>query len=167
MISAETVTQTWQRMAAFPPRQVPQFIEQMKNEQPVILAYLLAESERPPFNTHEGQLVFYLGLVVWQIMKQSPRPLRKVTHKKLRRVEQTNADLLDMLASDTDADFFSATQRMLETYPEPKVFEYIVQAIMDEDEYDPDDPPIREEYRGLAFLHLKVVLDAFISRLAR
>ena len=55
---------------------------------------------------------------------------------------------------------------MIATYPEPEVLRYIVEAIMEEEDYDPDDPPIRDEYRGLAFAHLKTVLDAFISSLA-
>jgi len=56
---------------------------------------------------------------------------------------------------------------MIATYPEPEVLRYIVEAIMEEEEdYDPDDPPIRDEYRGLAFAHLKTVLDALTSSLA-
>jgi hypothetical protein len=37
---------------------------------------------------------------------------------------------------------------------------------MEEEDYDPDDLPIRDEYRGLAFVYLKTVLDAFIGSLA-
>ena len=65
---------------------------------------------------------------------------------------------------DTDADFVSATQSMLEKYPEPEVFRYVVEAIMEKDD-DPADPPLRDESRGLAFLYLKIVLDAFVSSL--
>jgi hypothetical protein len=32
---------------------------------------------------------------------------------------------------------------------------------------DPDDPSIREECIGLAFIHLKTLLDAFVASLAR
>jgi hypothetical protein len=167
MISAEVVTQTWQRMSATPEDQALPLVEQMGQEQPVILAYLMATSEQPPFDAHEGQIVFDVGLVIWQIMRQSPKPLRKVTRKKLEQAEQANEQFLDLLSSDTDADFLSATQTMLETYPEPEVFRYLVEAIMEEEEYDPDDPPLRDENRGLAFIYLKAVLDAFISSLSR
>ena len=166
MISAEIVTQTWQRMSQTPVSSTPQMVEEMKEEQPVLLAFLLA-LEDFPFNRHERELIFYVGMVVWQIMKQSERPLHKVTRKKLGDAEEANYDFLELLTSDTEADFVSATRTMLEQHPEPEVLRYIVEAIMEEEEYEPEDPPIRDEYRGLAFVHLKIALDALASSLAR
>jgi len=167
MISAEIVTQTWQRMAAMPPDRAQRLVDQMRKEQPLIHAYVLAMSEQPPFNAHEGQIVFYVGMVVWQMMKQSPMRLRKVTEPRLRQAEKANEAFLKLLSSDTEADFVSATKTMLERYPEPVVLGYVMETLMDEEDYDPDDPPIRDENRGLAFLHLKIVLDAFIDSLGR
>ncbi len=166
MISAEIVTQTWQSMSQTPYGEAHTVVEQMQKEQPVALAYLLA-LEVLPFTSHEHQIVFYIGLVVWQVMKQSDRRLNKVTTRKMDRAEAANDEFLSYLASDTDADFVSATQSMLEKYPEPEVLGYILEAIMDEDDYDSEDPPIRDEYRGLAFINLKTVLDAFIDSLAK
>ena len=54
---------------------------------------------------------------------------------------------------------------LLEGYPEMEVLRYIVDTIMDEESYSSDDLPIRDEYRGLAFLYLKSVLDAFVRSL--
>ena len=165
MISAETVTRVWQDMARASLDEVPHLLNQMQAEQPVVLVYLLAVDDSI-FNEHERELIFYLGMVVWQMMKQSKRRLRKVTHKKLMQAEEANYDLLERISVSPEADFESVTETMLATYPEPEVFRYIVEAIMEEEDYDPDDPPIREEYRGLAFVHLKTVLDAFIGSLA-
>lgn len=165
-ISAETVTQTWQRIAQTSVSEAPQMVEQMTEEQPLILSFLLS-LDGFPFNAHEREIIFYIGMVTWQIMKQSKRRLNKVTRRKLRKAEQANYDLLELLASDTEADFVSATQTMLDNHPEPEVLRYIVEAIMEEEEYEPDDPPIREEYRGLAFVHLKIALDALVDSLAR
>jgi hypothetical protein len=165
MISAETVTRVWQDMARAPLDAVPHLVNQMKAEQPVVLVYLLAVDDSI-FNEHERELIFYLGMVVWQMMKQSKRRLRKVTEKKLMQAEEANFDFLERFSASLEADFESAIQEMLDTYPEPEVLRYIVEAIMEEEDYDPDDPPIREEYRGMAFVYLKTVLDAFISSLA-
>ncbi len=166
MISAELVTQTWQRMSQVTASEAPDWVQTMESEQPVILRYLLYLDDSP-FNAHECELIFYIGTVVWQIMRQSSRRLHKVTRKKLEQAEEANYDFLETLASDTDADFVSATRVMLENYPEPEVLRYILEAIMEEEEYEPDDPPIRDEYRGLAFVHLKIALDAFVNSLAR
>jgi hypothetical protein len=163
-ISAQTVTEVWQDMAQTHVRDASKFVEQMKDEQPVVLGFLLYLDDFP-FNQYEREIVFYLGMVVWQMMKQSKSRLRKVTRKKLEKAEETNYEMLSFLASDTDADFMSATRTMLEKHREPEVLRYIVEAIMEEDD-DPDDPPIRDEYRGLAFVHLKIALDAFIDSLA-
>ncbi len=115
---------------------------------------------------HEKKLIHYLGVVVWQMVKQSSKRLLKVTRKKLNRAEDTNLENLDFLASDTEADFVSATRFMLERYAEPEVLGYIIEALMDEEEYEETgDIPIRDEYRGLAFIHLKIALDAFIASL--
>lgn len=165
MIPAEIVTETWQRMAQTPIHEAPQLVNQMQKEQPAIVAHLLYLDDFP-FNQHERELIFYIGITVWQIMKQSKRRLRRVSLKKLVKAEEANYDALELMSSDSEADFVSATITMLENHPEPEVLRYIVETIMDEEEYEPDDPPIRDEYRGLAFFHLKIALDALISSLA-
>jgi len=163
MISAETVTQTWQRMAQMQIYEVPALIEQMKNEQPVMLAYLLA-ADGLPFNRNERELIMYIGMVVWQIMKESERPLRKVTRKKLRQAEEANEELFERLGPGTGTDSARLTQLLAFKYSEPEVLRYVVEAIVEEPE--PDETPIRDEYMGLAFVYLRTALDAFIASLA-
>jgi hypothetical protein len=165
MISAETVTRVWQDMARVSPDEIPRLVNQMEVEQPVVLVYLAAVGEAL-FNQHEQEIIFYLGMAVWQMMKQSQRRLRKVTERELEQAEEANLDFLERLSASPEADLVSATEAMLATYPEPEVLRYIIEAINEEEDYDPDDPPIRDEYRGLAVMYLKTVLDAFISSLA-
>jgi len=47
------------------------------------------------------------------------------------------------------------------TMPEHEVFDQ--KARMEDEEGNPDNAPIREETLGPAFLHLKIVMDAFIG----
>jgi hypothetical protein len=162
MISSDIVTETWQRMSQVPPEQAPEMVNQMRAEQPVALGFLL-HLEDFPFNRYEQELIFYIGMVVWQIMKQSRRQLYKVTRKKLQEAEERSLELLDDLATSDEGDLVQSIQRILRTYPEPAVLRYIVEAIM---EADPEEPGFRDEYTGLAFVHLKILLDAFINSLA-
>ena len=164
-ISAEIVVKIWQAMDQLDADEAIDLSNEMAEEQPVILAYLMALDDMP-FNQHEKEIILYLGIVVWQMIKRSPKRLLKVTRKKLNRAESANLESLNFLASDTDADFVSAVQFMLEGYEEPEVLGYIIEALMDEEEYEASgDAPVRNEYRGLAFVHLKIVLDAFIDSL--
>jgi len=164
MVSAETVTRVWQNMAQLPLSEVPLFVQQMQEEQPAIMAYLLAVGDAL-FNQHERETIFYVGMVVWQMMKQSKRRLLKVSPKKLDQAEEANFAFLERFSAESEADLDKATRAMLATYPESEVLRYIVEAIEEEDQ-DPDNPPIRDEYRGMAFVYLKTVLDALISSLA-
>jgi hypothetical protein len=216
-ISYETVTDTWQRMAETPIDEAQQLIEQMENEQPVILVYLLALDEFP-FDPTEREIIFYIGTVLWQIMKQSQRRLRPLAEESMLKSEDENIKILELLSEDTDADFFSATKNLIDQYPEPEVLRYLVEALMEDledidelpdteeaflalssarsdlfhkengdslngeyvelddddedgdDDYDveiqyDDEAYIRPENKGLAFVHLKTLLDAMIASL--
>lgn len=164
MISADTVTRTWERIGAMPLEQAPRLVEQMRKEQPVILAYLLAMSEQPEFSADDRETVFYIGMVVWQIMKQSPRRLRRVSERKLDEVLDANDKQIEKLASGTGADLVRVAKAMVESHPEPEVLRYVMEALMEEEE--PGEPPVSAESVGLAFLSLKNVLDALVSSLA-
>jgi hypothetical protein len=162
-ISFETVTEVWQGMCLSDYADAKRYAEQMSKEQPILQYYLL-DLKDLPFNSNEGEIIHYVGLVTWQIMKRSQRRLRKVRIRDLRKAEDANLEFMGVLESDTEADFYSAVQAMIEDYPEPEVLRYIVEAIMEEDEDNPEEIPIRDDYKGLAFVHLKVMLDALIDR---
>ncbi|MCA9247520.1 MAG: hypothetical protein KDA42_10405 [Planctomycetales bacterium] len=164
MISSELVTETWQRVASTEDDEAQMLIEQMTDEQPLLLAYLMAMGEQEPFDDHEGQMLFYLGLVVWQIMRECPTGLAEVTPEILELSEQENEKLLERLAGEDEESWERAFASLLAEYPEPEVLRYIVHALVDEEDYEEgDDPPMREECRSAAFLDLKTVLDALIA----
>jgi hypothetical protein len=224
-ISYEIVTETWQRMAETPADKAQEMIDQMEKEQPVILVYLLALDEYP-FNQTEREIIFYIGAVLWEILKQGQASLSMVSEESITKAEEDNYRFLELLSNDTEADFMSATRTLIDTYSEPEVLRYLVEALMEDDinlDYDEADDfededdeellidfttedaaelfndtssltmdevdsdflveyegfeegdeeldddqewiefNIRPEYRGLAFVHLKTVLDSFIA----
>ncbi len=159
MISEEIVTQTWQRIAQISPQEVQRYMNQMSREQPAILAYLLT-LDGDPFNQNEVGYMLFIAMVVWQVMKQSPQGLRSVPIEEVERADEANFAFLERFLSASEMDFEAAVAKMLEEYPEPEVLRYIVEALMEEEE---DEEEFRDEYRGLAFVCLKTVLDAFIA----
>lgn len=160
MISADTVTAVVERMASTSHTDVPLIVNRMTREQPFILAYLLAMSEAATLTRDEGQTLFYIGAVVWQIMNQHPGGCRKVSKRELDKAIKDNEDFLEKLSADSPGDFASAAMLMVENYPEPEVLRYVVEAIMEEED---GESVISEESLGGVFLHLKIVLDALIG----
>lgn len=158
MISEEIVTQTWQRIAQISPQELQRYMNQMSQEQPAILAYLLT-LDGDPFNQNEMGYILFIAMVVWQAMKQSSQGLRSVPIEAVEQADEANFAFLERFLSASDEDFETAVAKMLAEYPEPEVLGYIVEALMGEDEEE----PFRDEYRGLAFVCLKTVLDAFIA----
>jgi hypothetical protein len=162
-VSAEIVEQTWQRVAQTLPSDASTLVDQMGKEQPYIIAYLLATADAE-FEPHEGETLFYVGMVTWQMMTQSSGQLQQVGKRALEKAEAANFEFLEQFAKEENGDLEVATRATLETYPEPEVFRYVVEAIMEEEE--PGDPPMSDESRGLAFVYLKTVLDAMVASLA-
>jgi hypothetical protein len=210
-ISYEIVTETWESLAETPIEEAKALVDLMELEQPTVMHYLL-DLENSPFDQVEKEIIFYIGTVIWQVMKQSEQPANTVRTEDIKQVEEANYKFLDMLANDTQADFLSATQDLVDHYDEPEVLRFILEALMDDEgyeeysdehEFDDEDNPetngfdsraqleglgetldivpgengeydqfeedeeeiesVRPELRGIAFVHLKTVLDAFIS----
>lgn len=158
MISEETVTQTWQRIAQISPQEAQRYLQQMSREQPAILTYLMA-LDGDPFNQNEMGYILFITMVVWQAMKESPQGLQSVSIETMKQADAANFAFLEQLLNADDATFEAAVIEMMSEHPEPEVLRYIVEALMGAT----DEEPFRDEYRGLAFACLKSVLDALVA----
>ncbi|MCB0089113.1 MAG: hypothetical protein KDE54_14480 [Caldilineaceae bacterium] len=156
MISEQIVTETWQGMNEISESNAAILIDQMRREQPIIMMYLLAASEQS-FDLEEGQAVFFIGIVIWLIMRKGQPELRKVDEKLLERTIEQNETQLEKLTAEPGADRMMASTAL--TYAEPEVLRYLVEALMEPDE----DLEFSDEERGLAFVILKNALDALIA----
>ena len=157
-ISMETVDMVWQRMAELSEEEATHMIQQMEREQPELQTYLLAVDDE--FEEDEAEIIFYLGVVAWQMMKQGGRRMGKITEAQIDKVDELNFTFFNNLSED-EQNLEVVTMKMLEEYPEPNVLGYVINALMDDE--DPEDPGIRDELVGLAFLHLKTAVDAMIA----
>lgn len=153
----EFVTQLWQEIGTVSTDQAPALINEMNAHQPALLAYLLAASEAD--YTQGGDIVLYMGVVVWQIMQRWYKSLMRVSVAKLEQAEEENLADLEMLAQHTETQQWTVADFLLENYPEPEVLRYIVEGLMEPDE---DGIEILGEEKGLAFIHLKTALDTLI-----
>lgn len=153
-ISEQVVEQTWQRIADFSARQGKELGIKFVTEQPTLSAYLMAV-DGDLFNEDERELLFYLGTVVWQMMAQGDTPLPRVTEQALTRAEDANVAMLESLADVSDEDAHAATARLLQEYPQPYVFKYVVEALRE----SAQEEGIREEILGVMMVDLKTAID--------
>src|SRR5947207_14904582 len=100
MISAKTVTDAAERVATADPAQTQTMINLMKREQPYVLVYLAAISEREEFSENELDAFFHAGVVVWQLMRQTPIGRHEITERRLKKAEKANEALLRKMGSD-------------------------------------------------------------------
>jgi hypothetical protein len=153
-------------MARIPLHEISQVIDQMQQEQPYVMGYLMAVGDAM-FLPHERETLFYVGIVLWQIMRQSSGELERVTPEALDQAETASFAFMEQMEQMGRQDPEETIRAMVETYPEPAVLQYAVEAVMEQGDEETSGPPIRDEYRGMAFLYLKIVLDAMIASLER
>lgn len=157
-VSSEIVEQVRQEMAVLAVEGSPALMDRMAADQPVLLGYLLAV-EGYGIPQDDVGTILYLGVAVWKMMQRGHPHLMRVSAKKLDQAEADNEKTLEEMQSDTPGDFESAALGLVDTYPEPEVLRYVVEALM---EPDPEDVELSEAGSGIAFLHLKCALDALV-----
>jgi hypothetical protein len=139
-------------------------IEQIKNEQPDLFYYLLSLENELSRTNYEDVLL--ITMVVWLVMRESPRRLKRVRAEKLIQLEDEIMSRPEHLAKTGAKEklYPHADRWALET-PEPEVLRYIVEAVVQRDEegrFPPHDPN-----RNLMFIYLKIIFDALCASLGR
>jgi hypothetical protein len=154
-ISADIVERIWRRFGGMSPSEGPSRVQVMSEEQPLLLAYLMTMGEED-FNQDERELLLYVGMVVWQIMKEGAVELPQVDEDTLRPVEKKNLNMLDYLQSEPESDFEDTVKIIFENYNQTEVLRYVLDAIMEETE---DGAHVRDENKGLMLYFLKNLID--------
>lgn len=154
-VSARVVEKTWREMANLTPSQGRELVTRMADEQPVILGYLTSV-DREILNQSERELLFYLGMVVWQMMSKGKTLPPKVTVESLDQAEEANLKLLRSLAEAPDAEAEGALSKVMAEYGQPEVLRYVVEAIVEAVE----NKEVREENSGILLIDLKTVIDS-------
>ena len=155
-IPAHVVETIWDRMAVLAPDDAPDLIQRFETEQPAMLAYLLA-SDTDDLNQDERELLLFLGLTVWQIMAQGPKPPPLVTPEMLEAAEGRNIGWLEALEQKAVGHEDEAGLAMVMEYQQADVLQGVLEALMDDEVEDPGQ--IRDESKGLLLLSLKTIID--------
>ncbi|GJQ57774.1 MAG: hypothetical protein D8M57_00850 [Candidatus Scalindua sp. AMX11] len=157
-ISVDIVETTWNSIAETSEDTASEMVTRMGEQQPLILAYLM-EAGEDELNQEEREHLLYLGIVVWQIMLQGSTTPPMINEEILEGVEELNIKMLEYVEGEPDSDFVDTIQKIINSYNQPEVLRYIVEALMEDPEEE--ESIIREENIGLLFIYLKTVIDCF------
>ncbi len=156
-LSEKIVERTWKKMARMPLDEVPQVVKRLEKEQPEILAFLMA-ADYEILNQDERELLLYLGITIWEIMRQgTPRPQR-IGEKRLDRFIERTDQMAEYLMGESPDDFEAAVEQIFKGHNQINVLRYAVEALFEMD--DDENAGIREEMKGLLFMNLKTVVEA-------
>ncbi len=154
-IPYDLVENTWRAVSVMAPEEAQKSMQAMGEEQPMLLAYLMA-AEDENFNEEERGLFVYIGFVVWRIMSEGGGAAPVINEERIERAEAGNLKMLEYLEGETEADFAQTVETLSNSYNQREVLRYVVEALMEEPE---EGEFFREENKGLAMLHLKTVID--------
>lgn len=156
-IPKKIVEETWQKLGQISFPEVPKLVDELKNKQPLLLAYLLAV-DHDILNEDERELLLYLGINIWKMMSKGDKPLKEVTEKSLKENEKNNESMVKYIADEPDFD--KTVINIAENYNQKEILMYVIEALM-ENEPDEDGTycDIRDEYIGAMFMSLKTVID--------
>lgn len=123
-------------------------ILKFQRKQPAIFVYLAAVSKREELNDDEEDVFFTTALVLWMVIVENSRSVKKVSPKTLNAMDD---HLMSTLENDHVLTF--------PNFSEPKVLEY---AVMRLTEPQPGFE-VREDIKPLLFAFMKVVIDALLE----
>ena len=151
-IPIEQVEQTWNQMNELGEGAIAGLIEEMGQNQPLLLVYLISVGDGT-FNEAEEEYFFFLGSFVWQALKDGKEELPEITEKVLMEAEASGVEMLEKLeSSPMDATHF--VDRLLESYPQRFLLGFVIEELMEE-----DDPEIRDDTRAMMLVFIKVIID--------
>ncbi len=155
-ISAAVVEQTRQRVAQTDPADAPAVTALMNRQQPAVLAYL-RDVGGDFLNEDEQDLLFYIGTVVWQVMRQGERKPRKVNLPALDRAERRSMRRLESVVGKPESAVRLLAESLVQDAPQPEVLRYVLGALMGEHE---EGLELRDDRIGMMFVYLNAVLEA-------
>ena len=137
-------------------RQGEQLTQKIMEEQPLVMAYLMAV-DNDSLNEEEREWLLFLGTAVWQMMAQGDAPLPQVTEQTVGHVEAANQRTFEALAGGSDEDAHTAMEKLLCDYNQPAALKYVIMASTKSAQNE----GIRQDNLGVLMLDLKTVIDCF------
>ncbi|MBX2872160.1 MAG: hypothetical protein KTR30_08670 [Saprospiraceae bacterium] len=130
-------------------------VELLREEQPVILAYLFNE-ELKIFTQGEKEYMLYLILVIWKAIKASnPDEVPATSANSFTAKEEKNWEILQAQKKRTFRDKLDV---FFDQYPQEDLLAFVEDALVEDEE---DESVVTKEGREAVFVILKTVVDCW------
>ena len=148
------VEKTWQEMAGFNPDTGKREMTKIGNIQPDLLAFVM---ESPKEMSQEvRELAIYIFLVAYRVFEKAHAEIKKISSVEIVKCYEHNEALVDRLEGAHER--FLDRIASLQTSKQPHVGNYVVDALMEENETE-GAVTLTEEQKGFLYLPLKTVID--------
>jgi len=148
------VEKTWQEVAGFSPVRANKEMVEVGNSQPELLAFVMESSQEMGQEVRE--LAIYMFLVVYRMFQKAHGAIRKISSEEIIKCYEHNESLMERLEGANER--FLDRIANVQTSKQPFAVNYVVDALMEEDEGE-DAAVLTEEQKGFLFLLLKTVID--------
>ena len=156
IVSEEIIENVLQRMEDIKERDAPGLITRMGEEQPIVLAYLMAYAK--DLTEDEQGLLVLLGLNIWQMMSEDGPHPAKVSEEVIEEMEDKNVQMVEYQAEEFEFVQDDIAERLITGYNQRNILMYMLESIMEEPE---DERVIQGDNIGIFMLCLKTVIDCF------
>jgi len=132
-------------------------VEQLREEQPVVLAYLFNE-ELKIFTQGEKEYMLYLILVIWKAIEEAdPGELPAISADTFTAKEEKNWELLQ---AQKKRSFRDKLDVFFDQYAQEDLLAFIEDALVEEEDEE-EETVITKEGREAIFVILKTILDCW------
>lgn len=153
-VSDTIIDKIWQQANDAPDEQMPTLVSRLSDEQPLLMAYLISVGEEL-LNEEEQELLFFFGVLIWQIMAEGQDELAELNEETLDLAEQGNVALLESLGNSPGAIFKGELKKVLEGYEQPALLNFVVEVVSE----SVQDEIVQTPNFGPMILYLKTVID--------
>jgi hypothetical protein len=154
-IPEEIVEKTWQEVAGFSPDRAKKEMMKIGNSQLELLAFVTESSREMGQEVRE--LAIYMFVVVYRMFKQAHGKIKRIPSEEIIKCYEQNEGLLERLEGAHEK-FLDRVARV-QTSRQPYVVNYVVDALMEENDEGEEAVALTEEQKGFLFLLLKTVID--------
>ena len=156
-VTDEEVQASMDQVHALTASATHKFMARMQKEQPYILVYSAAISDRGDFeDDNDADAFLDLVCIVWHAMRRAAGgPVEKVKGHQIDKREASIMKLYQYAEEESEADWPTMVQAWMRDYNQRPLLEFLLKALM-----SPENPyGVTEDGSGMIFTYLKVIID--------